>query len=30
MYMTIWERLLKYGHIKNFKRKEDPRRFNAY
>lgn len=30
MYMTIWERLSKYGHIKNFKRKDDPRRFNAY
>jgi hypothetical protein len=28
--MTIWERLSKYGHIKNFKRKEDPRRFSAY
>lgn len=30
MHMTIWERLEKYGHIKNFKRKDDPRRFNAY
>ncbi len=30
MYMTIWERLERYGHIKNFKRKDDPRRFNAY
>ena len=30
MYMTIWERLSKYGHIKNFKRKEYTRRFSAY
>ena len=30
MYMTIWERLERYGHIKNFKRKDDPRRFSAY
>lgn len=30
MYMTIWERLKRYGHIKGLKRKDDPRRFDAY
>lgn len=30
MKMSTWERLERYGHIKNFKRKDDPRRFNAY
>lgn len=30
MVNTLWEKLEKYGCIKNFQRKNDPRRFNAY
>ena len=30
MKMTIEERLERYGHIKGLKRKDDPRRFDAY
>lgn len=28
--MTTWERLEKYGSIKNFRRKDDPQIYNAY
>ena len=27
---AAWKELKKHGYIKNFKRKDDPRRFNAY
>lgn len=30
MKMTLWERLEKYGHIYNLKRKDDPRNFEVY
>lgn len=30
MKMSIWERLLKYGHIKKLKRKDDPNNYNVY
>ena len=28
MKMSLWERLEKYGHIKNLKRKGDPHNYN--
>lgn len=28
--MTAWERLERYGSIKNFRRKDDPQVYNAY
>ena len=28
--MTAWERLERYGSIKNFRRKDDPQIYNAY